>query len=52
MFSLVIGDIREKSLQEMSEISKSDQKALFGGCPGDLIVSGGGRFDRPRVQLL
>jgi hypothetical protein len=49
MPSLVIGDIREKSSQEMHEISKSEQKALFGGCPGELPASS--PFDRRRVQL-
>jgi hypothetical protein len=53
MSSLAINDMKEKSSQEIPEISKSEQKALFGGCPGDLIiVGGGGRFDRPRVQLV
>lgn len=50
MSSLVIGDIREKSSQEISEISKSEQKDLFGGCPGELPPSSS--FDRRRVQLL
>jgi hypothetical protein len=49
MSSLVIGDIREKSSQEMSEVSKSEQKALFGGCPGELPPNSA--FDRRRVQL-
>jgi hypothetical protein len=49
MHSLLINDLKNSFLEEMPEISKSDQKALFGGCPGDLPPSSS--FDRRRVQL-
>lgn len=50
MSSLVISKLREESSQEMPEISKDEQKALFGGCPGELPPNSA--FDRRRVQLV